>query len=368
MIVAGDTMRVNRWPCEYRIYCDTADRWLRSDAECGKQYVAIEWVRTQAMLLNRRTMIGALASLPIASRATAGRGADPLLFAYFGTGKGEASGLKLAISDDGYAFRALGGGQSYLPPMVGESKLMRDPFVFRGVGRDASWHMVWTTAWEGVTIGHATSRDLRHWSPQRALPVMASVKGTRNCWAPEAIWDARAKRFAIFWSSTVAGRFEATAGTSESGYNHRLWYVTTRDFLSFSDPAVLYDPGFSVIDGTFATGAAGQLHLIVKDETLTPPRKWLQVAPAQSPTGPFGKLGTPFTPSWVEGPMTTMIGGETVCYWDVYRDGRWGAAATRDFVHWRDVGAKLSMPEGARHGSLMRIPRATADALAQGPA
>ncbi|KQM36276.1 glycoside hydrolase family 43 protein [Sphingomonas sp. Leaf10] len=319
------------------------------------------------MLLNRRTMIGALAALPVASRTAAAKADDPLLFAYFGTGKGEATGLKLAISDDGFAFRELGGGRSYLPPMVGEAKLMRDPFVFRGVGRDAPWHMVWTTAWEGVTIGHATSRDLRHWSPQRALPVMAGVKGTRNCWAPEAIWDAKARRFVIFWSSTVAGRFEETAGTSESGYNHRLWYVTTRDFATFSDAAVLYDPGFSVIDGTFARGVSG-LHLIVKDETLTPPRKWLQVASAKSPTGPFGKLSAPFTPSWVEGPMTTVIGGETVCYWDVYRDGKWGAAATRDFVQWRDVSAKLSMPAGARHGSLVRIPRALADGLAIGPA
>lgn len=319
------------------------------------------------MLLNRRTMIGALAALPVASRGVAARADDPLLFAYFGTGKGEATGLKLAISDDGFAFRELGGGRSYLPPMVGEAKLMRDPFVFRGVGRDAPFHMVWTTAWEGVTIGHATSRDLRHWSPQRALPVMAGVKGTRNCWAPEAIWDAKARQFVIFWSSTVTGRFEETAGTSESGYNHRLWYVTTRDFVTFSDAAVLYDPGFSVIDGTFAQGVRG-LHLIVKDETLTPPRKWLQVASAKSPTGPFGKLGRPFTPSWVEGPMTTAIDGETVCYWDVYRDGKWGAAATRDFVEWRDVSARLSMPAGARHGSLVRIPRALADGLAIGPA
>ncbi|KQM22792.1 beta-galactosidase [Sphingomonas sp. Leaf24] len=320
------------------------------------------------MRLNRRTIIGALASLPIASGALAARKDDPLLFAYFGTGKGEATGLKLAISDDGFTFRELGGGQSYLAPMVGEAKLMRDPFVFRGAGRDAAWHMVWTTAWDGVTIGHATSRDLRHWSPQRALPVMAGVPGTRNCWAPEAIWDARSKRFVIFWSSTVAGRFAETAGTSESGYNHRLWYVTTRDFVTFSEAAVLYDPGFSVIDGTFATGPGGKLHLIVKDETLTPPRKYLQVASAASPTGPFGKPDTPFTPSWVEGPMTTAIDGETVCYWDVYRDGKWGAAATRDFVQWRDVSARLSMPAGARHGSLVRIPRATAVALAQGPA
>ncbi|MEH3123060.1 MAG: glycoside hydrolase family 43 protein [Sphingomonas phyllosphaerae] len=321
-----------------------------------------------SLLLNRRAMIGALASAPFAAPALAAKRDDPLLFAYFGTGKDEATGLRFATSDDGLTFRNLGGGASYLRPEVGEAKLMRDPFLFRDATQDGLWHMVWTTAWEGVTIGHASSRDLRHWSPQRALPVMASVPGTRNCWAPEAIWDAKARHYVVFWSSTVKGRFPETEGTSETGYNHRLWYVTTRDFATFSAPQVLYDPGFSVIDGTFAQGPGGALHLIVKDETLHPPRKHLRSVAAASPTGPFGTLSAPFTKSWVEGPMTATVRGETLCYWDVYLEGRWGAAATRDFATWRDVTAELSMPKGARHGSLARVPRRLIDGLAKGPA
>ncbi len=320
------------------------------------------------MMLTRRTALAGLALSGIGARGmAAARREDPLLFAYFGTGRGEAAGLKLALSDDGFAFRELAGGQSFLKPAVGEARLMRDPFLFRGEGRDAPWHMLWTTAWDGVTIGHATSRDLRHWSPQRALPVMQGVAGTRNCWAPEAIWDARRRAYVVFWSSTVRGRFPETDGTSESGYNHRLWYVTTRDFVTFGQPQLLYDPGFSVIDGTFARGADGRLHLIVKDETVQPPRKYLQVTRAATPTGPFTPLGQPFTPSWVEGPMTARVGGETICYWDVYRDGHWGAAATRDFRSWRDVTPRLAMPKGARHGSLVRVPRALAEGLAAGP-
>jgi hypothetical protein len=167
----------------------------------------------------------------------------------------------------------------------------------------------------------------------------------------------------IFWSSTVEGRFTETAGTSEGGYNHRLWYTTTADFESFAPPQVLYDPGFSVIDGTFAQAPNGGLWLVVKDETVNPPRKWLRAASAGSPLGPFAPLGAPFTPSWVEGPMTTRIGENLICYYDVYRDGRWGAKSTRDMVHWQDVGDRLAMPQGARHGSLVRIDRKRAAAL-----
>ncbi|WP_420146027.1 glycosyl hydrolase, partial [Sphingobium sp.] len=204
---------------------------------------------------------------------------------------------------------------------------------------------------------------LIHWSDQQAIAVMGDVPGVRNCWAPEAIRDPRTGRYEIFWSSTVTGRFIETAGTSESAYNHRLWRCSTMDFRAFSKAEPLYDPGFSVIDGTFARGPDDGLYLIVKDETVEPPRKWLQVAKADSPTGPFGPLSQPFSPAWVEGPMATRIGDALICYYDVYKEGRWGAATTRDMVTWQDVSARLTMPEGARHGSLLRVPRALVNAI-----
>lgn len=315
--------------------------------------------------MNRREVvagIGAgLGALALAPRALAATGTDPLIFAYFATGKaGEAAGLRLATSDDGYSFRDLAQGRDLLVPQVGEKKLLRDPFLFRANGL---YHLLWTTAWDGVTIGHAVSRDLVRWSGQRALPVMASIPGTRNCWAPEAIWDGQARNWMLFWSSTVDGRFTATAGSSETGYNHRLWRTTTRDFRQFTPPQPLYDPGFSVIDGTFARLPDDRLILIVKDETVAPPRKWLQTAVAQSPSGPFAPLSPPFTASWVEGPMTAQVGDALICYYDIYRDGRWGAAMTRDGVEWQDVSHRLSMPTGARHGSLLRVPRRLIDSI-----
>ena len=311
--------------------------------------------------MNRRDFAlgaGALALTACATRP--GSSANPLLFAYFTTGEGEADGLKLATSDDGFTFRTLAGGHSLLVPQVGKKKLMRDPFLFHD---NDTYHLLWTTAWEGVTIGHATSTDLVHWSPQRAIPVMATIAGTRNCWAPEAVYDPRARHWLLFWSSTVVGRYMETAGTSESGYNHRLWSTTTRDFVTFSEPQPLYDPGFSVIDGSFANAPDGSLHLIVKDETVTPPRKWLHSAPAQGPSGPFGPLSAPFSPSWVEGPMTARVGDAVLCYYDIYKEGRWGAVMTRDMVTWQDVSDRLALPPGARHGSLLRVPNHLIDAI-----
>src|SRR5687768_8342975 len=78
------------------------------------------------------------------------------VFSYF-IGNGE-DGLHLAASRDGYKWQALNEGKSYLKPEVGESKLMRDPCLLRGP--DGTFHMVWTTAWQGITIGYSSSKDL----------------------------------------------------------------------------------------------------------------------------------------------------------------------------------------------------------------
>ena len=62
--------------------------------------------------------------------------------------------------------------------------------------------------------------------------------------------------------------------------------------------------------------------------------------------------------------MTARVGDALICYYDVYKDGRWGAMMTRDMARWQDVGDQLSLPAGARHGSLLRVPRALVDAIA----
>ncbi|TFI57637.1 glycosyl hydrolase [Sphingomonas parva] len=317
------------------------------------------------MILTRRDAIAGLAGAALlpgcAARPSAG--ARAWLFSYFAGGRGAAPGLRLAASRDGLRFRAIGAGDVLLAPEVGESRLMRDPFLLKGPRHGDPWHLLWTTSWEGVTLGHATSHDLVHWSEQQALPVMASVPGTRNVWAPEMIWDARRHRFVLFWSSTVAGRFPETAGTSENGYNHRLWYATTRDFRTVSPPQLLWDPGFSVIDATFVDHPTRGLRLIVKDETLTPERKHLRIARAQSPTGPFTRLSSPFTPSWVEGPAAVTIGAWTYVFYDRYRDGSWGAVRSPDLSDWEDASGLIEMPAGARHGTIVAAPLALVAAL-----
>ncbi|MDR2674976.1 MAG: glycoside hydrolase family 43 protein [Opitutaceae bacterium] len=281
------------------------------------------------------------------------------LFTYF-TGNG-ADGLHLAWSRDGYKWEKLGGGAAFLKPRVGEAGLMRDPCVARGP--DGVYHMVWTTAWDGRTIGHASTRDFLHWSEQRALPVMAGIDGTRNCWAPEIIYDDGRKNFLIFWSSTVEGRFPETAGASENNYNHRIYCTTTADFQTLAPARVFYDPGFSVIDATLIR-AFGKWHLVVKDETVRPPKKHLRIASGDHASGPFSvPPGPPVSRDWVEGPAIFRADGDYLLYFDVYREKHYGALRSRDLQTWEDVTAQISVPAGARHGTIIEVPRPLIESL-----
>ncbi len=302
-----------------------------------------------------RLLAGAFAA-PLAGDAVAAHRRDErFLFAYFEHATKNEPGLRLALSKDGLRYDAIRGGRRFLVPEVGESKLMRDPFLFRAKGAGALWHLLWTTAWEGVTIGHASSPDLVNWSPQQAIPVMAGTPGTRNCWAPEAVWDAAMRRWVIVWASTVTGRFAGTAGTSENGYNHRLYCTTTRDFRSFTPPRLFYDPGFSVIDATFFEDRRGRLHMIVKDETVQPPKKHLRIARARTALGPFGPLSPPLPGDWVEGPSAIGIGRDTIVFFDRYRDKKYGAVRSRDLRQWEDISNLIRMPPRASHGTVLKV-------------
>lgn len=287
------------------------------------------------------------------------------LFTYF-TKNGE-DGLNLAVSRDGYHWQKVPRAENHWRPAIGKSRLMRDPSVVQGP--DGTYHMVWTSGWNENNIGYASTKDFVNWTAQKEIPVMAHEPSVRNTWAPEVIYDEISKNFVIFWSSTIPGKFPATEGASEDNYNHRLYVTTTQDFLTFTPTQLFYDPGFSVIDATFLR-FNGKLHFIVKDETRFPPKKYLQVASANSLQGPFGTLSAPITKEglWVEGPTGVQIGDSAVIYYDAYTTHRYGALRSSDMINWEDVSDQMHFPdEGTpvrmRHGTVIPVPVALVEKL-----
>ncbi|MFC4872321.1 glycoside hydrolase family 43 protein [Negadavirga shengliensis] len=276
---------------------------------------------------------------------------DVYMFSYF-TGNGE-NGLHFAYSGDGYHWQALGNGKPFLTPTAGKDRLMRDPCVIRG--GDGKFHMVWTVSWNERGIGYASSEDLINWSEQRYLPVMEHEPNARNTWAPEVFYDGDEDIYMIYWSTTVTGLYPETQSEEENAYNHRQYYVTTRDFKEFSDTRLFYEPGFNVIDGTLIK-ENGEYILFVKDETRVPPQKNIRVARSKNLTQGYGPAGPPITGDyWAEGPTVARIGDRWVVYFDKYIDHRMGAVASYDLEDWKDISEEVSFPEGTRHGTVFKI-------------
>lgn len=270
------------------------------------------------------------------------------LFCYF-KGNGE-DGLHLAYSRDGLTFSALNNDKSFLAPVAGVSKLMRDPCIISTP--DRTFHMVWTAGWTERGIGYSSSRDLVNWTDQKYIMVMEKEQSARNCWAPEIIYDKKKNQFLIIWSSTIPGRFPDTEKTGDTGYNHRIYFVTTKDFLSFSETRLFYDKGFNVIDATINRNG-NQYIMFVKDETRTPPQKNIRITRAKSLYGPYSGPSEPITGNyWAEGPTSIKIDDTWFVYFDKYMENKMGALISKDLKNWKDISDKITFPDGIRHGTI----------------
>lgn len=273
------------------------------------------------------------------------------LFAYF-KNNGE-DGLHFAYSKDAYQWTALKNDQSFLKPEVSKDKLMRDPCIIRG--GDGMFHMVWTVSWNDKGIGYASSKDLIHWSQQQFLPVMATEAGARNTWAPEITYDEATKTYLIYWATTIKDKFPETASKEDSGYNHRLYAVTTKDFKTYSDTKLLYDPGFNAIDATIVKDK-GRFIMFLKDETKVPLQKNIKIAYSDALGGPYSAASKPITGNyWAEGPTTLKTGKEWLVYFDKYTEHKYGALRSSDLENWTDVSDSIALPKGLRHGTILSI-------------
>lgn len=276
------------------------------------------------------------------------------LFAYFTDKNNNKNGLHFAWSKDGYKWAGIGPEYSFLKSDFGPGgteKKIRDPFVMKGP--DGLWHCLWTINWNSNLIGYASSKDMIHWSRQSYIPVMEGYE-VKNCWAPEMIYDDKNQQYIIFWSSTIKvnGKWKVEPGFE---YDNRLYYTVTKDFKSFSPVNLFFDPGYNVIDATIKN-AGEKYYMIFKDERELPtPQKNLLVATSENAEGPYQCINNKsFTKNWVEGPAVCFLPDSSyLVYMDAYKDKKYEAQRTRDFITWQDLSDKISLPEGTKHGSII---------------
>ncbi len=288
------------------------------------------------------------------------------LFSYFVNNSRD--GLHLAYSLDGLKWTALNDGRSLLVPTVGKDRLMRDPSVVQGP--DGTFHMVWTSSWTDRIIGYASSPDLINWSEQKAIPVMMHEPEAHNCWAPELFYDAPSETYYIYWATTIPGRHkEVPVIESEKGLNHRIYYVTTKDFVNFSETRMFFNPDFSVIDAAIVRDEKqGDLIMVVKNENSLPAEKNLRITRTANIADGFPTEVSPSITGdyWCEGPAPLFIGDDLYIYFDKYRNHQYGAVRSSDHGEtWQDISDQVSFPSGIRHGTAFAVDREVLDRLLQ---
>lgn len=279
-------------------------------------------------------------------------------------------GLHYLYSYDGYHWDSIAG--SWLKPEIGNktpyynyftkqteeqkyapNSMMRDPSMTQGP--DGTFHLVWTISWNGEQgFGYASSKDLIHWSEQREIKVMKDSL-TNNVWAPEVFYDDEKEQFIVVWSSAIPVERYTAADSLGANKSHRAYYTTTKDFQTFTPAKAFYDPGFNSIDGFIVKRDKNDYVLIIKDNRK-PGYSDLFCVSGPSAEGPYADPSVKFAPTYSEGPCAVKVGDEWLIYFDVYREGRFGAVSTKDFKNFTPIDDLISIPQGHKHGTIIKVP------------
>ena len=174
----------------------------------------------------------------------------------------------------------------------------------------------------------------------------------QNVWAPELFYDDAKQQWLIFWATTIPGKFPETENSGD--HNHRIYYVTTKDFTNFSPTKLLYDGGFNVIDATML--ADGRQVLSDRQGRDEKSGEEKSAHRGGRRRGRAVRPGRPaISTNWVEGPSAIKIGGEYYIYFDHYGNPKYyGAIKSTDMKTWQDISPTVSFPKGIRHGTVLR--------------
>jgi hypothetical protein len=284
---------------------------------------------TQPSHLSRRGLFAAAAAIPAATLLPASASAQTtytsyLMAHFIGEGSGGEQ-IYLSHSDNGLNWTDLNRGQIVLRTPIG-TKGVRDPIIVRNPAGNRYWivatdlHIGSGTSWgDAANNGSRNlvvweSTDLVNWSIPWLLPVAASIGDAGDAWAPEAIWDASAGNFLLYW---------ATNSTLSGIKKHRIWSARTSDFRSITTPQVYVNPaGTEGIIDTQIIEVAGGAYRYYRASKATQ----IVIEGSNSLTGSWTRLGdlAGLTGSGVEGPMWAKFNdrNEWALWLDQYATGR----------------------------------------------
>ncbi|MGI5158841.1 LamG-like jellyroll fold domain-containing protein [Microbispora sp. CA-102843] len=317
---------------------------------------------------------------------------EAYVFAYFTGDNIDGEKIRLATSDGNNALKwqNLNNAQPILESTKGDMGL-RDPFIMRSKEGDrffliATDLSVGREGWGDQTVNGSRyleiweSTDLVHWGEQRHVLVSPETAGMT--WAPEAYYDDTIDAYVVYWTSTM---YTDASHSTHDGNGPQIFYATTRDFVTFSDPV----PWFKAADEPGLVKAGGLIDsTVLKDgDTYYRFTKGTQVSGCASPDILGQKSATLRATNWtlidqcigrtagtpeVEGPSVFKAnpgdthGGKYYLWVDNYGGVGYIPLTTDSLkgdIDWR-IPPVYSLPVRPRHGTVMGITREERDSLA----
>lgn len=299
------------------------------------------------------------------------------LFAYFkGEGLEQGEQIYFAVSRDGLHWRDINGGNPVLTSTLGE-KGLRDPFIMRSadntkfyviatdlkINGNNNWTAAQTSGSKSIMVWE--SGDLINWSEQRMCRV--APDGAGCTWAPEAVYNEETGEYIVFWSSKIP----TSQSVANNDYTHRVYYCTTKDFMTFSDAKVWTElknakgNTISVIDATVIK--VGDTYYRFKKNEATEAHKsgmptsgkYIIMEKANSLFGQWTEIGTDMSQiAYVEGPTCFKFNGEDK--WCLFLDDFGGKGyyplVTNDLSSAKFTQpTDYKLPSVMRHGSVINL-------------
>ena len=287
------------------------------------------------------------------------------LFAYFTGNRPAEEQICFAISNDGFNYTPLNGGQPIIgSDSIARAKGVRDPHILRS--EDGWFRMVVTDM--RSSLGWASnrgmvlmrSRDMIHWEHHTVhFPEVYAGTNFANVtrvWAPQTIYDEQAGKYMVY--------FSLLTDDGSIPYDRVYWCYANDDFSALEGkPQVLFDFKAPSIDTDIVKDESGLYHLFFKTEAdgshkgirqftfkdLHKPETW---------TLHDGYCET--TKNDVEGAgVFPLIGGGWCLMYDCYRNGHYQFTKSDDLMKFTFIqNTETKGTFTPRHGTVIQISKA----------
>ncbi len=282
------------------------------------------------------------------------------MFVYFtGNGPGEEA-IRVAVSTDGYNYRALNNNEPVLDSKnISSSGGVRDPHILRGAD-GKTFYMVATDlyvpeqGWNNYAIILLKSTDLVNWESSIVnVPEIFpdEFSDVNRVWAPQTIYDKSSGKYMIYFSMKKG-----------DGPDIIYYAFANEDFTGLETaPKQLYFPPAesntkACIDGDIIP-FNGKYYLFHKAEDGDP---GIKLAISDKLTEGYQlvsdkRIDSETHPVEGSGIFKLNNSDEWILMYDVYTSGRYQFTKSTDLQHFSVVDEEISMNFHPRHGTVMPV-------------